>query len=89
MKKINLFALALLFVGAIACNNPDSAEDNIEDGVEEVEDGMEEAGEDIEEGAEDLGESIEEGTEDMDDDLNASATQGEGEAATEEAAAAH
>ncbi|MEQ9263303.1 MAG: hypothetical protein RLP14_09095 [Owenweeksia sp.] len=87
MKKINLFALALLFVGAIACNNPDSAEDNIEDGVEEVEDGMEEAGEDIEEGAEDLGESIEEGTEDMDDNLDASTN--EGEAATEEAAAAH
>ena len=44
MKKINLFALALLFVGAIACNNPESADDNIEDGMEEVEEGMEEAG---------------------------------------------
>ncbi|HAD96837.1 MAG TPA: hypothetical protein DCG19_05480 [Cryomorphaceae bacterium] len=84
MKKINLFALALLFVGAIACNNPESADDNIEDGMEEVEEGMEEAGEDIEEGAEDMGESIEESTEDMDDNLNADAT--EGEAASEEAA---
>ncbi len=76
MKKINLFALALLFVGAIACNNPDSAGEKMEEDVEEV-------GEDIEEGVEEMGESVEEATEDMDDGMQAE----EAEPATTEEAA--
>ncbi|MDZ7848187.1 MAG: hypothetical protein U5L96_16340 [Owenweeksia sp.] len=51
MKKLNLFALALLFVGAIACQNAESNESEAEEAVEEVGEDMEDAGDDIEEGA--------------------------------------
>lgn len=46
MKKFNFFAIALLFAGAVACNN---AEATAEDAVEETEEVVEEAPEVVEE----------------------------------------
>jgi hypothetical protein len=37
MKKVSFFAFALIFVGAIACNNPSSSEEATTDTMEVVE----------------------------------------------------
>jgi hypothetical protein len=42
MKKVSFFAFALIFVGAIACNNPSSSEEATTDTTEVVEEAIEE-----------------------------------------------
>ncbi|MGK0406914.1 MAG: hypothetical protein ACJAZH_000731 [Roseivirga sp.] len=42
MKKVSFFAFALIFVGAIACNNPSSSEEATTDTMEVVEEAIEE-----------------------------------------------
>ena len=50
MKKVSFFAFALIFAGAVACNNP-QAEDKAEDATEAVEEAAEDAGDAMEEAA--------------------------------------
>lgn len=68
MKKLSFFAFALLFAGAMACNNPETNDDDMEDGVEELGDDMDEMGDDMEEGIDEMGDDMEEGIDEMDDD---------------------
>jgi len=58
MKKVSLFALALIFAGAISCNNQSSTEDAADDAVEAVEEAAEETGEVAEEAAEQTKEAM-------------------------------
>lgn len=71
--------MALLFVGAIACNNNDTA---AEEAGEDMEEMVDEAGDDMEEAADDMGDATEEAADDMEDTM-----EGDGaEASTEEVA---
>lgn len=58
MKKVSLFAFALIFAGAISCDNPSSTEEAAENAVEAVEEAAEETEELAEEVAEDAEEAM-------------------------------
>ncbi len=64
MKKLNLFAMALLFVGAVSCaNNETAAEeagDDMEQMADDAEDGMEDAADEMGDAAEEAGDEMEE-----------------------------
>jgi hypothetical protein len=62
MKKfIYLFAILFTLSGSLmSCREDKSAEDRMEEGMENIEEGAEEVGEDIEEGAEEIEEEIDE-----------------------------
>lgn len=68
MKKVSFFAFALIFAGAVACNNApaEDAADEAGDAVEEVADdageATEEAGDAVEDAMEDAGDAMEEAT---------------------------
>jgi mevalonate kinase len=49
MKKVSFFAFALIFVGAIACNNPSSTEDATTETMEVVEEAAPEETMEVEE----------------------------------------
>lgn len=69
MKKINLFALALLFVGAVACNNVEE-NDSMEDDMEQMEENAEELGDDMEDAADEVGDEMEEAGNEMEDEMD-------------------
>ncbi len=58
MKKVSFFAFALIFAGAIACNNP-QAEEAADDATETVDEAAE-AGDDAADATEDAAEAVEE-----------------------------
>lgn len=59
MKKLNFFAIALLFAGAVACNNVEEGAENAADQTEEV---VEEAAEKVEETTEEVIEVVSDST---------------------------
>jgi len=67
MKKVSIFAFALIFAGAIACDTPASTEEVTEDAIEVVEEAIEEVEETTEEVMDSTMEASDDAMEEMHD----------------------
>lgn len=64
MKKLLMTLTLLVSIALLNCREQKSAEDKVEDAMENVEDAAEDVGDEIEDGAEDMGDEMEDAVDD-------------------------